>query len=204
MPVNWFRVCHQADGKGQERRGGRRIIQAVAFLLARGRSFFNVAITACDVNEMTMHKSESWQALQNSAYLRKRMGDLKGAIANLEDAIRLTRAVPNLDNETAEMLNYLGALNHGENAAEQEEQAFRDAVALSRPMNHMNLGIYLSNLGRCLAEKRHREEAVALLKEALELHRRQGRFWDAEQVEKLIKAIETCGPGQKGDAESSG
>lgn len=132
-----------------------------------------------------------WQALSSSAITRRHRGDLRGAIEDMTQAIRLSRTVPALAKETATDLNYLADMYVECDAIAEAETAIREAIELSRPRFPGLLADNLLGLAVIQRLKGEHREAVASAEEARRLYQQQGRSHGVAQAEELIESIKT-------------
>ncbi len=133
-----------------------------------------------------------WEFLEHAAIYRKHTGDLDGAIDAMVKAIGLTRAIPNLAEETATMLNYLaGDLYLPKGAADFAEEAIREAIEISRPRFPGLLAANLWILAGIQTRKGENHEALASAEEARLLYQQQGHSHGVAQAEQLIATIKS-------------
>jgi tetratricopeptide (TPR) repeat protein len=132
-----------------------------------------------------------WQYLRNAAIYRKHCGDLDGAIEAMLKAIDIARALPDLAEQTATMLNYLAAdLYLPKSAIEAAEQAIRQAVELSQPCFPGLLANNLWILANIHSQKGEYSAALASAEEARRLHKQQLHSHGVALAEALIREIE--------------
>jgi tetratricopeptide (TPR) repeat protein len=138
-----------------------------------------------------MIEMSEWQSLKGSAISRKHAGDIDGAISELLKAIRLTREVPNLAQETENSLNYLADLYLLKNAITQAEETIRDTIELARSRQSFHLGCHLSILAEIQILKGEYREALASAEEARHQFQQKAHSHGVSTAEELIERIKS-------------
>lgn len=138
---------------------------------------------------MVAHRD--WQSLSSSAIARRHEGDIRGAIEDMLEAIRLSRAVPDLAKETATDLNYLADMYLECEAIAEAETTIREAIELSRPRFPGLLADNLLGLAEIQRRKGEQREALASTEEARRLYRQQNHAHGVAQTDELIERIKT-------------
>lgn len=138
-----------------------------------------------------MIETNTWRSLESLAVRQRVRGHPAEAIAYMEQAITMTRGTPELQEETATMLNYLADTYLQEELLDQAEATIREAIQLTvaQPMSHADNLLILASI---LHKKHRQHEAEQAGREGLRLVR-QEYGWDhayASGVEKLLNRLE--------------
>lgn len=123
-------------------------------------------------------------ALNNACVVQQALGDLRGALPDCEEALRLRRAggEPFL---IAETLNNLGLTLEALGRTDEAESHYREAMGLNRKLGEAEAeAINLGNLAALALQKGRYSEAMRLYTEAADLAaRHRDAPWEAEQRE---------------------
>jgi tetratricopeptide (TPR) repeat protein len=132
-----------------------------------------------------------WQCTKCSAFWRRQIGDIEGAIADMRKAVEMTRSMLKLAKETADALNYLAdlyllAANDG-----RAEEALRESIALSRPRYPHLLSANFWILGSMQLRQGRVREAMASAEESLQEARRLLKYNDyaVRRAEELAREV---------------
>jgi tetratricopeptide (TPR) repeat protein len=132
-----------------------------------------------------------WQCTKSSAFWRRHNGDIEGAIAEMLQAVAMTRPVRRLAKETAVSLNYLADLYLVAGADDRAEEALRESIALARPRYPCLLAANLWILGGMQLRQGKAREALASAEESLRVSRRAKHDYAVRRAEGLIQEVRT-------------